>query len=71
MAHTAPVLDRAIVAFKDPSGFAGKYITGAKIHDPGKILKLMGQIVYIHAQIPGTLRPTIGPQVVADRVGKM
>ena len=71
MPHTAPVFYGAVVAFQNSAGLAGKHITGAKIHDPGKVLKFMRQVVHIHAQIPSTLRPTIGPQVVADSVGKM
>ena len=69
--HTAPVFYCAVVAFQNSPGLAGKHFTGAKSHDPGKILKFVCQIMHIHAQIPVALWATIGPQVIADRVGKM
>ena len=71
VSHTAPVFYCAVVAFQNSPGLAGKHFTGAKSHDPGKVLKLMGQVMHIHAQIPVALWATIGPQVVADRIGQM
>ena len=69
--HTAPVFNGAIVTFQHSAGLACKHFTGAKSHDPGQVLELVGQVMHIHAQIPVTLRATIGPQIIADRVGKM
>jgi hypothetical protein len=71
MPHTAAVFYSTVVAFQNSPGLAGKHFTRAKSHDPGQILKFVRQVMHIHTQVPVTLRPTIGPQVVADRIGQM